>query len=132
LDLALITLIIGLVGTCANVFFMYKMFRKTTDIEKKFTPIVSNVFKSLGVKSKDSKKAKEIEKEILDDVMKNQFPELGLLYDMGILTEERYEQLRENPEAIIMLIQRWLPLVQKLGIKGLTGKQPTKEPAYDL
>ena len=85
MDITLISLIIGLVGTCANVYFMYRMFQKTQDLEKKFTPIVSNVFKNLGVKSSSSKKAKEIEKDILNDVMSKQFPELALLKDFGIL-----------------------------------------------
>ena len=117
-----IQLILGLITTICTILFMRKMVK----IEAKFTPVVEKIFSQMGSKSADSRKAKKIEREMIDDFMKTSFPELGIgldvLYDIGILNDERYEELKDNPEILILLINRWIPLLQKLAPGMLKGK----------
>jgi len=114
------------------------MNKKAISLEKKITPIVKNVFKGMGEKSVSTKKAQKIEREMIDDFMKKSFPELGIgldvLYEWGILNDERYEELKENPEALLIMIQRWLPMIQRLAPQLLKGKsvQQAAKTEFDL
>jgi len=132
-----VQLVISTIGVISTMVFFYLMMKKTNSIESKFTPIVEKVFSTIGVNF-DSMELVFfiIEREMINDFMKTSFPELGIgldvLYDIGILNDERYDELKENPEILILLINRWLPILKQLAPQLLKGKTVQESIKYDL
>jgi len=104
--------------------------RQMTGLTEEFKPLISKVFGMAGVKSVDAKAVKEIEQMVGEDVSANigaMFPEVELVLEW--LSPETLEKIKERPETLPILLQRYGPLIAQfagkaMGKKGAPGANP--------
>lgn len=132
MDIPSIQLIVSIVGLFATGGFILFMVRQQNALVGKFSPIIQNVMSSLGKKGSDSKEIQKFEKGMMEDIIDKGLPELGLLQELGILSEDRMEWIKSNPQGMMVLMERWLPLAMKLlNMRGGSGFNKA-EKRYDF
>jgi len=94
------------------IYVEWRQKRMINQYVEQFKPLVSKAFGLISEKGVEARKVKQIEKAVMDDIMNAQFPEIQLL--LQYISPETAEMIKENPQAIPILIRRWLPLIQTL------------------
>jgi len=104
------------------IYIEWRQKRMINQYIEQFKPIVSKAFGLISEKGVDARKVKQIEQAVTNDIMNAQFPEIQML--LQYISPETAEMIKENPQAIPILIQRWLPIIQTLMGKS-TQRQTT-------
>jgi len=106
--------------------------RSIDRIKEEFQPTISKAFGQLGVKGADAKAIKQIEQMVAEDVNANvgtMFPEVELI--LGWLSPETLERMKEHPESLPILLQRYGPLIAQFAGK-LRGQGKNPEKGFDF
>lgn len=84
-------------------------------------PAISRMAGALGEKSgkarrkiAESQEIKDFEAGMMEDLLSKGLPEIELLREFGLISDERMEWIKANPEGLMVLIERWLPKIQSL------------------
>jgi len=129
LDIGTWQLIFQLVGILSSLSIFVYIVRQQNKLVRSFTPVIRNVMSNLGKASVESREVKQIESKIMENVVNAGLPELDILKNLGILDEELVEQIKEHPQAIMTLIQRYAPLIKMIAGKMGGGSQ---QPSYAI
>lgn len=86
-----------------------------------FSPTISRAMGTLGEKSgearrarADSEEIKEFETEMIGNLIESNLPEIELAREFGLISDEKVDWIRTHPDALMVLIERWLPKLQTL------------------
>lgn len=131
------TTLIDVLKVLLPTLVIYWLIRRDTkkqmeSITEEFKPLVSKVFGMAGAKGADAKAIKGIEQAVADDVSANigaMFPEVELV--LGWLSPDTLEKIKERPEALPILLQRYGPLIAQFAGKA-TGRSKEKSEGYDF
>jgi len=102
------------------IYIEWRQKRMINQYVEQFKPIVSKAFGLISEKGVDARRVKQIEQAVTNDIMNAQFPEIQML--LQYISPETAEMIKENPQAIPVLIQRWLPIIQALMGKSTQGQ----------
>ena len=136
LDPTWLQLIVALASFGFMAYFFRRMEKKTDatieefkPMAKQLTPIVQNVMSNMGHKSANSKKLKEVEGLLAEDIQNGllkMYPEFSIILEM--ISPATMDAIKENPVSLPILAQRYMPLINSLKgrVLGASSEKTTK------
>lgn len=97
-----------------------------------FKPVIGRAMGTIADKSHESREVKKFEKEMMGDLLDKGLPELQILQELGLLSEERLDWIRDHPQEITVLIERYLPMAKKLLSMRKGGRFDKQTQTYDF
>ena len=104
-----------------------------------FSPTISRAMGTLGEKSGEARKAradseeiKQFEADMIEGLLEKGLPEIELAREFGLISDEKVEWIKAHPDALMVLIERWLPKIKQLMSMRKSGGFNEQTQKYDF